>query len=178
MEFEAASGIDFSEMKTGFGGHIAAVVTALAGGCGGESESDRDRLFSLVSGGTVQRTHACREVQDDEVSVWAGDAPAAVWEALRARIQRAAIEDVTRCLTEVREYNECFSELPCTAFESRTQPAWLYGSENAPCGCGIFSSMTEGPFAHLLGPLPDNLASCVGLLPLGRFPPLPGFTCP
>jgi hypothetical protein len=165
-------------MKTGFGARIAAVITALAGGCGGESESDRDRLFSLVSGGSVQRAHACREVRDSEISVLAGGVPAAAWEALRARIQRADIEDVTRCLAEVREYNACFYDLPCTAFESREQPAWLYGSNLAPCGCGISSSMFEGPFVLSLGPLPDNLASCVDLLPLGPLPPHPGFTCP
>ena len=147
--------------------------------CGGDGETDREQLYRLVSSGAVQRAHACLAVREAEQSIWKGYMPTVLWQVLRERIDAAESEHVMRCLDEIVEYNACFSELPCDAFEERTQPAWVEGINFAPCGCGVVDfAPAPGPFVDTLGPLPDSLAWCAGLLPLSHPAPGPMFTCP
>jgi hypothetical protein len=164
-------------MKSGAWVRLATWALAGAAGCGGETESERDELFSLVSGGSMQRAHTCQAVRDEETSLWAGFAPEQSWEMLRLRVDQAASDEVTRCLDEVRAYNECFLALPCSAFVDRAQPAWLLGTQFAPCGCGVESGPTIGPFVERRGTLPENLRACAEILPIGPLPPEVGFTC-
>ncbi len=156
----------------------AAVWLLLVAGCGGDSESDRDGLYRVINGGTVQREHGWAGVRRGETSLRTDLLPLGVWHALRERIDQAELDVVTRCLEQVRTYNACFTELPCEAFEDRRQPAWLSGIELAPCGCGVAGYAPEPGWIVRRAVLPENLSACEGVLPLQGAPPTPDFACP
>jgi hypothetical protein len=152
---------------------LGALTLCLVSGCGGRVEPDPDReaLFETTTNGSIQRAHRCEDVRRAEISSVNGPVPKSESNALRGRIEEAERSDVQRCLADVKAYNECFFELPCDVFAEASSPAWLLGVNAAPCACGV----VDMPFA---GPLPQTLASCVGILPVEVAPPRPGFSCP
>jgi len=141
---------------------LGPLTLCLLSACGGRAEPDPDReaLFATASNGSIQRSHPCEEVRRAEASSLNGLLPKSDWDELRSRIEAAELSDVQRCLADVNAYNECFLALPCDAFAYGAVPAWLAGAFAAPCACGVVYM----PFA---GPLPQSLASCVGILPVG-----------
>jgi len=151
---------------------LVCLFISCAGGCSGDSNSDRQALFDTVTSGSLQHDHPCQEVRAHEASVRRlGSIPIEYVSALQVRIDQAPLENVTSCLIAVQAYDECFRALSCNAFTDTTQPAWMMGSEAAPCGCGV-EDRSRAPFG---GPrLPASLSACINLLPIGAGPPKPG----
>jgi hypothetical protein len=152
---------------------IPPLLLLLASSCGGRDEPDPDRqaLFETVTRGSVQHDHPCANARVAEWSASNGLIPESALEALRIRIAQADLATVQGCLAQVQEYDQCFLDLPCDSFAESMVPAWLLGSNAAPCACGVVFM----PFA---GPLPTNLATCTGILPILVAPPGPGVGCP
>jgi hypothetical protein len=150
-------------------------AVCLALSCGGRTAPDPDReaLFALVTDGALQRSHACAEARNAEVSLKNGFLPESAAAALRERIEHAELSDVQLCLTQVRAYDECFLGVSCDVLAiTGARPAWLLGPEAAPCACGVDTEHLANPFAD--GPLPETLTACAGLLPIAPPPARPG----
>jgi hypothetical protein len=150
-------------------------AVCLALSCGGRTAPDPDReaLFTLVTDGALQRSHACQEARSREMSLKNGFLPESAAAALRERIEEAALSDVQLCLTQARAYDACFLSVPCDVLATTgALPAWLRGPEAAPCACGVDTEHLVQPFAN--GPLPETLTACVGLLPILGAPARPG----
>lgn len=145
---------------------ILIYLVGLAPGCAGHSEPDSDRteLFAITTGASPLRDHRCEPARLS-VAATVDGMPTLEKRALRANIDAAKLTDVQRCLAEVRAYDDCYLALACGAFAESVVPAWLLGPELAPCGCGVTNRERAGPFASPL-PLPDTLASCVGIFPV------------
>ena len=160
---------------------LLAFAVCLALGCDGRIAPDPDRelLFTILTDGALQRAHPCQEARNREASLKNGFLPESNAALLRERIEDAELSDVQLCLKQVRAYDVCFLSVSCDLLATTgALPAWMFGSEAAPCACGVDTEHLEQPFAE--GPLPEMLSACVGLLPIARVSPLPGRggTCP
>jgi len=153
---------------------FAPLALCFALGCSGgavAADPERVTLFETVTNGSIQRAHPCQMVRDTEASL--RFLPEADLTALRIKIGQAELDDVRICLAQVQAYDECFSEVPCDALEYGRHPAWLLGSELAPCACGVDTEHLNQPFGTH-GVLPDTLAACTGLLPISHPQVRPG----
>src|SRR5689334_17764750 len=123
--------------------------------CGGQVRTDREELYDLLLSNELHEVHKCRDVLRalDEYR------PEELAPALWRRIEQAEMEDVSRCLLEVEEYNRCYAALDCTELSEDTYPAWV-GVGSIPCSCG---AVPPGPLQTYL---PESLADCTGILPL------------
>lgn len=154
---------------------LQCLVLWLFSGCGARSEieTEREALFAIVTNGALQHDHPCGTVRSAEISTRNGFLEEAEVNAAHSRIASADLGSVQQCLAQVQAYDECFLNLPCSAFTpGAARPVWLSGSKAAPCGCGVDYRGAAGPFAG--SKFPEALSACVGLLPVTTLPPMPG----
>ncbi|HXS16730.1 MAG TPA: hypothetical protein VN764_06060 [Polyangiaceae bacterium] len=141
---------------------IALFGAAFCVSCGGQVRTDRDELYDLLLSNELHEEHKCRDVLRalDEYR------PEELAPALWRRIEQAEMEDVSRCLLQVEEYNRCYAALDCDEVSEDTYPAWA-GVGEIPCSCG---EVLIGPLSVRLA---DSLGDCQRILPLWNAGPEP-----